>query len=327
MGFDLKIHENKGLEMIQLIDDSTLTILEIRLKGALLNSWKVHNKDTELELILGNQSNALTDQGSIENKTKEQDLSFEMNGFRSGKMSPFSCRIENGSYYFGEQYYKFNKFYLGEHAMHGLVYDANFKIRSTKIQSDCASVELEFEYQGNDPGYPFNYQIKVEWTLYTNNQINLKTTIQNKSGVRMPIMDGWHPYFTLGGIVDDYQLAFKSIGKIEMNSTMIPTGKILEEDYFNNGKKIGSTHFDDCYELNPLQNEVAIRYEGKTVTIKPKYNYPYLQIYTPDDRQSIAIENLSGAPNCFNNKMGLQILEPHDQIYFETAFQFKSDIV
>jgi aldose 1-epimerase len=326
MAFDLKIHKNNGTEMVQLIDSKNNTVIEVLSKGALMNSWKVYNKTIELELILGNQSKALTDQGSIENTSKEQDLSFEMNGFRSGKMSPFSCRIENGQYDWGEQNYQLNKFYLGEHAMHGLVYDANFKIRSTKIQSDCASVELEFEYQGNDPGYPFNYQIKVEWTLYTNNQIRSKTTIQNKSAGTIPIMDGWHPYFTLGGIVDDYELAFKSIGKIEMNSSMIPTGNILDEDYFNNGKKIGSTHFDDCYKLNPLQNEVAISYEGKTVTITPKSNYPYLQIYTPDDRQSIAIENLSGAPNCFNNKMGLQILEPHNHIYFETTYQFKSDI-
>lgn len=326
MAFDLKIHKNNGTEMVQLIDSKNNTVIEVLSKGALMNSWKVYNKTIELELILGNQSKALTDQGSIENTSKEQDLSFEMNGFRSGKMSPFSCRIENGQYDWGEQNYQLNKFYLGEHAMHGLVYDANFKIRSTKIQSDCASVELEFEYQGNDPGYPFNYQIKVEWTLYTNNQIRSKTTIQNKSAGTIPIMDGWHPYFTLGGIVDDYELAFKSIGKIEMNSSMIPTGNILDEDDYNNGKKIGSTHFDDCYKLNPLQNEVAISYEGKTVTITPKCNYPYLQIYTPDDRQSIAIENLSAAPNCFNNKMGLQILEPHNQIYFETTYQFKSDI-
>jgi aldose 1-epimerase len=324
MAFDLKIHKNNGAEMIQLIDSKTNTIIEILSKGALMNSWKVYDNETKLALIVGNDSITLNHHDTIETPSKEKDVSFEMNGFRSGKMSPFSCRIENGQYNWGEQNYQFNKFYLGDHAMHGLVYDANFTIRSTKIESDSASVELEFDYKATDPGFPFDYQIFIEWTLYTNNQINVKTEIQNKSKHALPIMDGWHPYFSLGGRVDDYELKFNSIGKIEMNKAMIPTGNSIDENFFNDGQRIDTTHFDDCYKLNPLQNEVTISYEGRAVTITPKSNYPYLQIYTPDDRQSIAIENLSGAPNCFNNKMGLQILEPHDQIYFETTYQFKS---
>ncbi len=325
MAFDLKIHEKEGLKMVQLIDSNTQTVIEIESRGALMNSWKVIVEGKALELILGNPSSLLHNKEPKETMSKEAPLSFEMNGFRSGKMSPFSCRIEKGRYQFDEQNFEFNKFYLGEHAMHGLIYDANFEIQSTKIDKDCASVQLAFEYQGTDPGFPFIYQMLVEWTLYSNNQINAKTTIINKSNHRMPIMDGWHPYFTLGGIVNDYLLEFKSIGKIEMNNSMIPTGKIIKENSFNDGQKINVTHFDDCYQLDPIQNEVAIRYEGKTITVSPKHNYPYLQIYTPDDRQSIAIENLSGAPNCFNNKMGLQIMEPQDEIYFETTYQFKSD--
>ena len=327
MAFDVKIHENKGLKMIQLIDNNTQTVIEIESRGALMNSWKVIVEGKPLELILGNKSSLLNHKEPKDGLSKEAHVSFEMNGFRSGKMSPFSCRIEKGRYQFDNQNFQLNKFYLGEHAMHGLIYDANFQMQSTKIDKDCASVQLAFEYQGSDPGYPFIYQIMVEWTLFSNNKINSKTTIINKSNNRMPIMDGWHPYFTLGGIVNDYLLEFKSIGKIEMDNSMIPTGKIIEDNYFNNGQKIEVVHFDDCYQLDPIQNEVSIRYEGKTVTVTPKHNYPYLQIYTPDNRQSIAIENLSGAPNCFNNKMGLQIMEPHDQIYFETTYQFKSDIV
>jgi aldose 1-epimerase len=41
-----------------------------------------------------------------------------------------------------------------------------------------------------------------------------------------------------------------------------------------------------------------------------------LQIYTPATRDSIAVENLSGAPDCFNNGMGLLLLQPgHSQIF------------
>jgi len=44
-------------------------------------------------------------------------------------------------------------------------------------------------------------------------------------------------------------------------------------------------------------------------------------VYTPPHRKSIAIENLSAAPDVFNNKMGLQVLEPDEQATFATIYQ------
>jgi aldose 1-epimerase len=107
-----------------------------------------------------------------------------------------------------------------------------------------------------------------------------------------------------------------------MDETMIPTGKIKVENDFEAGKKIAGSHFDDCFLLDPNKPTIELSYQNKTILIQPKQHYPYLQIYTPEDRSSIAIENLSGAPNCFNNKMGLQILEPQEEIQFETTYQF-----
>jgi aldose 1-epimerase len=48
-----------------------------------------------------------------------------------------------------------------------------------------------------------------------------------------------------------------------------------------------------------------------------------LQIFTPDSRQSIAIENLSGAPDCFNNGMGLVLLAPNSSKTFSVIYQVR----
>ncbi|MFM6993810.1 MAG: aldose 1-epimerase [Sediminibacterium sp.] len=306
MSFDLKIQAQKN--SIQLIDLHNGTMIEIHCKGALMNRWIVLSDNHPLELIIGNTG--------VEN--------FEMNGFRSGKMSPFSCRIDKGKYHWDHQEFEFKKFYLGEHAMHGLIYDANFSILRTKVNENFAEVTLSFNYQGTDLGFPYPYEIIVQWTLYEDNRIGLKTTIVNHSNYRIPIMDGWHPYFTLGGQVNDYTLEFQSNGRLEMRDDMIPTGSIMEDTNYNTGKKIGDTHFDDCHLLHPKHQEIKISYKGMSILVQSKHNYPYLQLYTPNDRKSIAIENLSGAPNCFNNKMGLQQLEPQGQIYFETTYHFSA---
>jgi aldose 1-epimerase len=67
----------------------------------------------------------------------------------------------------------------------------------------------------------------------------------------------------------------------------------------------------------------VIKDEGKglSVEIFPDKSYPYLQIYTPEDRKSIAIENLSSAPDAFNNGMGLLVLEPGETKVFTTTYQ------
>jgi aldose 1-epimerase len=50
-------------------------------------------------------------------------------------------------------------------------------------------------------------------------------------------------------------------------------------------------------------------------------SYPYLQFYTPSHRNSIAIENISGAPNAFNNGMGFQILIPGETAAYKTCYK------
>ena len=308
MSFDLIILVHGTSKAIQLMDQVNGTMVEIHSKGGLMNRWTVQNEGQALELILGNE-------GAVD---------FEKNGFRSGKMSPFSCRIDGGKYQIDHQNYKFKKFYLGEHALHGLMYDAEFSILSTQLQNDFAQVTLAYSYEATDPGYPFAYEIQIQWTLYKDNLIGVKTTIVNSSNVLIPLMDGWHPYFTLGGEIDQYQLEFQSKAKLLMREDLIPSGALLHENRFNDGLQIGNLHLDDCFLLDPIRNKIKLSYAGKSITVTPTHNYPYLQLYTPDDRKSIAIENLSGAPDCFNNKMGLQQLEPQGQIYFETTYQFNT---
>ena len=60
------------------------------------------------------------------------------------------------------------------------------------------------------------------------------------------------------------------------------------------------------------------------VEIMPDKSYPFLQVYIPDDRQSIALENLSAAPDCFNNGIGLQTLNPGEEISFYTTYRLVS---
>ena len=259
---------------------------------------------------------------------KEFDEQVTQKGFRGVKLSPFVCRINKGKYSFGEKEYVIKKFYHNENALHGELFDKAFTITSENINEASASVIMIYSYQQEDPGYPFCYDCQVEWKLSSNGRLTAITTCTNKDKGLIPMQDGWHPYFDLGVRVDELHLEFQSKEMVVFNAQLIPTGKMKDYDKFNSIKKIGDTIFDNCFTLNldtcqpmcVLKNKES----GIQVSIIPAASYPYIQFYIPEDRMSIAIENISGAPDAFNNNMGFQTLEPGQSAQYEITYQLST---
>jgi aldose 1-epimerase len=306
MSFEIQINPITDFQEIRLTDKSNGNSIAITTKGGLLNEWLSEGVNA---IIHGNDFSRGWG-------------SFEINGFKSGKMNPFSCRLANGQYQHEEQDYKIEKFYLGPHALHGIQYDAVYSIESTHLDEYQASVILVYHYKGTDKGFPFPYSMHLKWILKTNNIIVVTTAITNHHHQAIPMMDGWHPYFQLGNGIDDCIIQFKNKGKIEYDEQLLPTGKILADNTFDEGKVLDNTHLDDCWMIDEAVPNCTIQKEHQKIIITPIANYPYIQLYTPEDRQSIAIENLSAAPNCFNNKMGLHIVKPHETWELITSYQY-----
>ncbi len=215
-------------------------------------------------------------------------------------------------------------------ALHGLLYDAAFKVMNQYADETSAGAALKYSYTGSDGGYPFHYDCVVAYHLKKDNELTIVTEIINKDKGLIPMQDGWHPYFTLGGKIDGLFLEFQSKEILVFNDALIPTGELLPYHDFNSMKKIGDISFDNCFTIN-FADEIAngcqplcvLRDEEKKlrIEIRPDKHYPYLQIYTPPHRKSIAIENLSAAPDAFNNKMGLLTLQPGENVIFTTSYK------
>jgi aldose 1-epimerase len=309
MSFEIQIAPLSQFELVRLIDTSTQTVIEIATKGALLNSWQTMGANQALEIVEGNDfSKGWGD--------------FENNGFRGGKMSPFSCRLANGQYIIEDTTYTLEKFYHDKHALHGILYDAVFTIHSKGTDASSAIVNLAYHYKGTDKGFPFAYSLLIKWQLHKNNLVTVETIITNLSESTIPMMDGWHPYFKLDSSINEASITLKANGKIKYDTELLPTGKILDENEFKISKKIDNLHLDNCYLVDARENTCLLENEQYQIIVQPLMNYPYLQLYTPADRKSIAIENLSGIPNCFNNKMGLQLMKPHQNLVLKTSYQF-----
>lgn len=306
----------EGVETrIELADTSTNTLAEVYAFGALLNKFLFEHPNGTLNVIDGYES-------------PEEALRDITPLFKSAKLSPFVCRVKEGKYHFGEQEHQLNKYFTKGNAIHGLVYDRTFDVIETAAKSDHALVKLQLEYEEEDEGFPFKYRSEVTYRLYTGNALSLTTEIFNLDNKLMPVTDGWHPYFTLGVPVDECQLEFQSKEIVDFDDSLIPTGILHPYQEFGSLKDLGNASFDNCFTVNFAECQpMCVFREPKQklqVEIHPDMSYPYLQIFTPGHRRSVAIENLSAAPDAFNNAMGLIVLEPDQSVSFTTKYILRS---
>jgi aldose 1-epimerase len=246
--------------------------------------------------------------------------------YKSAKLSPFVCRINNGRYTYANQEYEFAKKFSDGSAIHGLLFNKHFELTEQFVNEQNACVTLRYHYEGDDPGYPFEYSCSVSYTLDCNKTLQIVTTVENLDNKTIPLADGWHPYFKLGGKVNDWTLRFSSTKQMEFDDHLIPTGKFIEDERFHSAKEIGEAAFDNCFLLEHFSAdkpvcEVINKEKALQLQIFADQGYPYLQIYIPPERESIAIENLSGAPDCFNNRMGLLTLVPGEKTSFKLRYR------
>lgn len=245
--------------------------------------------------------------------------------FKGCKLSPFVCRMSHGKYTFGENDYTVKKHFMGNHAIHGLLFDRPFSVVSETANATEASVTMKYEYRAEDPGYPFNYDCIVTWQLEAENKLTVITECINKDEGLIPMQDGWHPYFKLGDSINDLDLEFQGNHMVEFNTELIPTKNLVDYTRFSGIEKLGDRFLDNCFTLDTQECQplCVLRNSEKKIEIQffPDESYPYLQIYTPPHRKSIAIENLSGAPDGFNNSMGVITLEPGQSALFKTSYK------
>jgi aldose 1-epimerase len=312
--FKVNINQQQEYFIIELIDESTNTCAQIFSFGALLNKFNCTVDSREFNVI-----------DAYENI--EEAIAPKAAWFKSSKLSPFVCRMNKGKYSFDETDFTIEKFYLGEHAIHGIIYDAAYKIVFTEANDSHALVKLGYDYLGEDKGYPFPFSIQVIWKLSKENLLSVSTVVSHQNKTAIPFCDGWHPYFKLDGSIDYAELQINSNEQVEFDETLIPTGKIIHDERFILPKKLKDIQLDNCFKLknNDGQNCI-LKGEKLSIEISSNPNYPYLQIYTPPHRQSIAIENLSATPDAFNNKMGLLYLEPYKTYEFIASYQVKTTL-
>jgi len=312
MKFEIIVSNNS--ESFLLKNNETGTEAEVYAFGALMNKFAIKKDGKLINVVDGYAS-------PKDAKVRITD------GFKSAKLSPFVCRLaKQGEFSFEGKNYKTGKTYMNGSAIHGLIYDEVFSLVSTNADDNKATLVLQYNYNKTNQGFPFTYSIEVSYTLSEKNQLTVESKVTNLSKTNMPINDGWHPYFTLGKKIDALEIKFNSKELVEFDEGLLPTGKVSVYNTFNQFKIFGDTFLDNCFTLNNFTEaafQVRDKETGVELSIYPATSYPFLQVYTPPERMSIAVENLSGVPDSFNNHKGLITLQPAECKHFTTTYQLR----
>src|SRR6185312_2574829 len=230
MSFLIQRLQENGLDLIAMEDSEHGTrVTLLPAFGAILHAFMVRGNDGKLINVIDNYA------GPAELK---KGLGFS---FKGPKLSPFPCRIRDGRYHFEGREYRFTHLFGDGSAIHGLLYDRPFSVLEEATGDHSATVALGYTYRREDPGYPFEYDCQVKYILHPDAVLEVVTAVTNLDQTVIPIADGWHPYFRLGGKVDDWQLQFHAAAKLEFDAQLIPTGRLLQYDEFETPRRIGDT--------------------------------------------------------------------------------------
>ena len=237
--------------------------------------------------------------------------------YASSILFPFANRIEKGQYSFKEKDYQLACNESGKNALHGLVHNKQFQLIEKIENINFSSVTICFEEILEREGFPFNYKINITYIL-SKNEIKIVVKIENTGTNSFPFTLGWHPYFVSKDLYHS-SLSFKSNKKIEFDKNLITIG-IIKASAEELKIKIQNKQLDDCFILN--SNTIKFTTPTYQIQIATDQIENYLQVYTPKNSSIIAIEPMTGISNSFNNKIGLQTLEPHNKYELKWTVNF-----
>ncbi len=274
--------------------------------GGAISSFTVQGADGQVELIDGYRN-------------MEEIADGVETAFKGCNLFPYPNRVAGGRYRLGTEMLELPiNFPLENNAIHGLIYKLPFQIEEKTENEDGCTLTLGYLQHEALSCYPFNFELKTTYSLSRSHGFTCATTITNTSPQSMPMGQGWHPYYTVAATsIDELNIQLPTVEQIELDSGKIPTGSVLTGTRFTSPEALVNITLDDCYRLASGTGRAEVILENPKTELRlhlwqekgaDKYNY--LQIYTPPNRTSIAVEPMSCPPNALNSGDGLIILKP-----------------
>ena len=192
-------------------------------------------------------------------------------------------------------------------ALHGVCRFRNWAV----VEQSDAAVTMGVRLHPSPP-YPFTLDLRVRYELGADGLL-VETTTTNVGREAAPYAQGFHPYVTVGGRVDDARLTVPATTWLPTDEDQIPTGREPVEGTaydFRSGRPIGELEID--YAFTDLLRDddglarLLLTSGDRSVEVRVDETLPYLEVFTGDTvpqperrRQGLGVEPMSAPPNAF----------------------------
>jgi aldose 1-epimerase len=288
--------------------------------GGGLNAWRVHDAKGQLQnLLYGYQD-------------EETFRKIQADTSAGVRLSPFPGRTRNAEWTWnGERYSLDNNVTWAPHALHGLLHVKPWKVESFSSDDMRAALVLARDWYGEHPGFPFPYRATTTF-FFTKNTFSILSETENCGKTAMPYAEGWHPYFSLGLPVDELSLLLPPVKKVLVDKADIPTGIFVPDSRFTAGHLIKDEFINDCFVLEN-QGKMAVTELSSPENLHKisvwqhsgNEQWNCIQIYTPPDRKSLAIEPMTAEPDVLNHHRGLIEIPAGEKIELRWGAQYTSE--
>ena len=293
--------------------------------GAGLNAWRIPDANGNLtDLLFG---------------YREGDDIYKIGPDTNAgcRLAPFPGRVAYAKFKWHDKEYQLvNNVSWAPHALHGFLQNQKWEFKSFETHDDPGhehcTIEFSCDWPGAFAGFPFPFRATNSIT-FTGKEVQVASIVENIGDKPMPYSEGWHPYFSLGEKIDTLTLKLPPSKLAELDKADIPTGQYHEDTRFVGGRQIGDEFINDCFCIaspSDSRNMTPVAdLEGKIgrITIwqyTGSENYNALQIYTPPNRMSIAIEPMTAEPDALNHHRGLIVIPPGETKMFMYGMEFYS---
>ena len=255
----------------------------------------------------------------------------EANATPGAMLIPFANRVLNGTYVFNGKVHHLTPnnatasqgFLIQGRTMHTVAFSTTEK---------HAELVLGYTFDGTDSGYPFVIEVNITYTLSTVLTVRVDA-LNRMESTAAPFMVGCHPYFhlmhggfdsskvVLGRQCTEWNRQWQTSSQVPNGSATLFTGlngsdTILDPHV---GCPACAVHWDDGFtSLNEQCTDVEVKIvDGPdTMVLTLGKGYRYVQVYSGNSDEGVAVEPMSSETNSWNNEDGIVVLEAGGQSSF-----------
>jgi aldose 1-epimerase len=239
---------------------------------------------------------------------------------KSAVLFPFPNRLKDGKFEWKGETYQFP---LNDprckNAIHGFVRFEEFRVRSVEITNYMGAINLILPYRSSRPYFPFDFDLEISYSIQADRFFNVDVTVTNVGTKSFPFGFGWHPYFKFDVAKDVKDIMMKwpvNCNIVDVDERMLPTGSLTPHERYTDFETIGDMHYDNCILPNfnykkESVSRIFLKDEDAHIEVSARgQDFPFFQVFTPPNRNAIAIEHMTCNVNAFNTKHGIQSLKP-----------------